>query len=255
MLKRIFAYSCTLLLACDLTGCSWLQKNNFVKKRRTEYLRSSAAAPLRVPAGMDSGAVGDDYIVPNAAAAAPKGPVGILPPDSLKDKLARGVADKNTLEAASKIADAKPTAATAKNTGPASAAAAEQQDIAAIGGDSNQLTLNQPAAQAWKTMGAAIKRAGYRIALQNEQTATYYILDVRATSQVVTKATPLYQLKLQPAAENGTVIYLLDEKGNAVPAHTAQPVLAHLSDALAGKGPSALSSMFAPVKRWFKEAF
>ena len=252
MLKRALFYLTIVGLTVELTGCATLQKHNFAKKRRTEYLRSQEAAPLRVPAGLNTAGVGDDYNIPPSAAAAPVAPIGILPPDSMADKLARGVINKEALKTASKFADAKNPVPVMTTT------AASGQPISAVavsGVNNNVLPLNQTVAQAWSAVGKAIKRQGYKIALADEKMATYYILDLHATDERVTKTTPMYQIKLQSGADNNAYAYVADENGNAVNAQTSQHILTDLSNGLAGKSSGSFKQMFAPVKQWFKEAF
>lgn len=250
MLKRALLSLLITGLALELTGCAIFGKNNFATKRRTEYLRSQAAAPLQVPAGLNAQGVGDDYVVPASAMPAPVKPIGILPPDSMADKLARGVITKDTVKKANDFADAK-SAPTVTATTTATSAA---QPAAST--SNNILPLNQTVAQVWKPVGEALKRAGYKIAVADEKLATYYILDMHATDEMVTKATPIYQVKLQSGADGNAYAYVVADNGNAVTAETSQRILTDLSNGLAGKGAStSFKQMLAPVTRWFKEAF
>lgn len=251
MLKRVLFYLTIASLTIDLTGCATIQKHNIAKQRRSEYLRSDEAAPLRVPFGLNAAGAGDDYIVPASAAAAPTQPIGILPPDSMADKLARGVINKDALKTASKFADAK-------NAVPAAAITAAPNQPAMVAASSvvnnNVLPLNQAVSQAWKAVGTAMTRQGYKIALADEKMSTYYILDMHATDERVTKATPMYQIKLQSGADNNAYAQVNDENGGPVNAETSQRILTDLSNGLAGKSSGSFKQMLAPVKQWFKEA-
>ncbi len=250
MLKRMTINLIIAGIAVNLAGCATLQKHNFAKKRRTEYLHSQDAAPLQVPAGLNASGVGDDYSIPPSAMTAAAKPIGLLPPDSLADKLARGVVTKAALQNASKIADSKPAAVVSQ---PAIVASANQGIPATAA--NNVLPLNKTMTQAWKPVGTALKRAGYRIAVQDDKLERYYILDIHATDEIVTKATPIYQVRLASGADGNAYAYVVDQDGNPVNAIISQCVLTNLSNALAGKGPSSFTQMLAPVKRWFKEAF
>ncbi len=249
MLKRTVSILLLAGMSLNLTGCaSWWQKHNFVKKHRTEYLRSQESSPLRVPAGLAASGIGDDYVIQSSAAPAPAAPIGILPPDSLADKLKRGVVTKDALKNASKLADAKPAVNTTTVNQTGSIASASMVS-------DNTLPLNQTVAQAWSSVGAALKRAGYKIAVSDEKIATYYILDMHATDERVTKSTPICQVKLQSGADGNAYVTVTEQNNNPASAAASQQILTNLKNALAGKGSSSFTQMLAPVKHWFKEAF
>jgi uncharacterized lipoprotein len=87
-------------LVLSLTGCSYMNKskNAIIPDKGKLYLKSREAAPLQVPAGISPESVGDAFPVPPVPAPAPQVSPGLLPPDSLAEKIAQGKVSADVLK-------------------------------------------------------------------------------------------------------------------------------------------------------------
>lgn len=229
-------------LLVSLTGCSTIDKHNFVKQRETEYLRSSTAAPLEIPEGLSDTKVGEDYVIP-ASEPVPTAPVGLLPPSSLAADISTGKVSPSVLKHPYQVQKAVITTAPAVGS----------DNV--IGNAGNvALQLDQPAAASWNSVGVALNRMAYRVVVKDQPLSTFYILDVPATNYRVTHDTAIYQVHLRDN-DAGCYVYVTDTKGNAVNPVIAQRILNDTKAGLAGKSASSPSRELAHVQQWFKEAF
>jgi len=257
-MKRICLSGVVLTgIAVTLCGCSSL---NIFKKQDTEYLSSTITPPLRVPVGLNQAGVGNDYLIPAPVNTGTMQP-NLIPPGSMAEKYANCQITKDDMKRITKFVKAPNPIANAAPV-PTSAAPVTAETTKAnvpagitLAGGVPVLPLNQSSAQAWNTVGKGLKRAGYKIAYQDEKANSYYILDIFATDGKVTKATPIYLIKLEDSSAGNGYAYVLDQMAGPVKPEVAETVLEKLKDGIAGKGPSFFSTMFSPVKRWFTEAF
>lgn len=84
---------------------------------------------------------------------------------------------------------------------------------------SNKIIVDQKIAEAWVTIGRALKEAGYRIMEEDKAMNTYFVLDSKQTNDKIQKDTPIYQVQLK---ENGksTDINMLNEQNEPVDSAT-----------------------------------
>lgn len=70
------------LMLISLAGCSSLQQatSSRLKKRDDAYLRAQSGQSLKVPAGLSTRNVGDDFTVPSANSSGPV-PASVTPPN------------------------------------------------------------------------------------------------------------------------------------------------------------------------------
>lgn len=213
-----------ILIGCTIStvGCSPIK--NYLDNRENLYLKSHESAPLKVPAGLSSSNVGQDYVIPAAAGQKATQPPALLPPDSLADEIAQGKVSKSALKQREKEATKNPNPPQSMNS---TNHPSESLVSSSING--TNLQLNQPLPEAWSTIGTTLTQAGYRILVQNPNTKTYYVLDTKAK---LTKETPIYQIHLHKN-RLGTQVSITDNNGAEVPAEVAQPILNNISGKLA----------------------
>lgn len=220
----LLRYLLVPVVVVNLTACStFFGPHNFVQQRETEYLRSSEVPPLQLPPGLSAANVGEDYGIPSIAAPVPTQPVSITPPDSLADKIDRGIVPAAVLKE-------KP-APVSHSVSPAPVTQAQLPSN--ISGPTNDpiLALNQSTAQLWDKIGTALKAAGYIVANKDQNAGIYYLLDTPTTNGGVQLQTPIYQLHLHDMI-SGTQAYVTDNQGKLLDPAIAKRILTELNHAL-----------------------
>lgn len=245
MLRFLF----TIILTLILNGCSsWFGQNSFIHRHETQYLKSNSTAPLQLPAGMNQVNITDDYPVPTTVNASPVKSINLTPPDSLAANIEAGKVSaavlKQPLPATTVTNKTNLTNSQSTNT---KANIVTKSAITVM--SNNTILLNQPIAQAWRSVGNALKQANYKIIMQNQTRNIYYIVDTAQTDGKLNLKTPIIQVHLQ-STDNYTQITLTDNDGKIVTENVTQRILTDLNNALNDK-----SSSKSPIIKWLKEVF
>lgn len=227
-MKNFSRYVFLTSLTIYATGCSYIpDKYNFVQQRQTEYLRAQTSQPIRVPAGMSNASVHEDYPVPYAGTPAPKTAANISPPNSLAEQIDQGRLSSKAL----KQREAMLEQTQARNESEIKSATTDPTSEAYSGFKNDTLMINQPAGEAWPVVENAITKGGYKIALKNPQTQTFYILDVYSTNGTVAKETPIYQIHLRNTPL-GTEVSVTDNRSRRLSLNDANRILDNIYSGL-----------------------
>lgn len=94
------------------------------------------------------------------------------------------------------------------------------------------LPINMGYQQAWGQTAKALSQAGYPVMEQDNSSGTYYILDKIGTGGVIKRDTPIYQLRLQKAGDNKTLITLSNAQNQPADDSVVQRILGALKNRL-----------------------
>lgn len=78
----LIGFMVILLNSCALWSDLW-SKQDVVRNRDNDYLKSQSTPPLQVPAGTSSINIGNDYPIPGSIYPSGNNPISQLPPGSL----------------------------------------------------------------------------------------------------------------------------------------------------------------------------
>lgn len=232
-MKHIIKVLIVLMAVQSLAGCAYVKgKKAIVKNRDMAYLEGHEVKTLKIPQDLQNSTLGDELVIPPTNQSWNQQPPGLIPPDSLAAQIHNGELNPATL----KLADKKSPEKIVKTT-----AGAVNTDVQL---SSAGLLLPQKFAHSWNRLAKAIPAAGYKVLHENKGIKRYFIADLPATNNRMTKETAIYQLKFSQQGEYTRVTITANDE-QPLKDTIAIRVLSDIQKALQAKPHKGLWS------RWF----
>ena len=191
---RFIKYFFPVLIVGTLSGCTGHGMHS------DDYIKQSAAVhPIVVPAGAIPPEQKAYYRVPSVSVRAHAGTMSLLPPGS------------NVLQYRDK--------AKSKNH-----VSAQMPVVAHLENGNKRLILSLNANRAWSVVGRALGKTPYQILEKDKSMKTYYVLDLRSTSNKITQSTPIYRLAIKQVGDI-SVVHVLNQENQPATAQMSSKIL------------------------------